>query len=459
MSVVPTHYQLNLPGPGSGSLCQDVAERVLSLFTTAVFFKMLASFDKYKKILDPIVCQSLKVLPQSLTLVPLLAERDPENMVSPEAYEALRDSLERVTSILRFLGVLLNSQSEGLGLETPFNSKDVLKIVSYKGKQHLEKSFQDLVNNNPRIRSLCDEVVRTATSSLTMQPVKDRALSTLKSLQDQSLEMTPDRLDDLVKQVPDLRNGLREIEMEEFNGIFVKLLSEETRKIIDGKTRVTSSRFVGVLLSGLAAYKNIPIREATGLHDLHDRLQQWSSTHRTDTVLCDLVDCAKCWLEKNGGVADLNEVSDLMSQLKKVKIDTANHEHHFAALCMLVTSLRGYNAEASWHVKAHHSTLQQPVILRRQGLLQQVAALVYDAKDDVQYKVVCSHLAVIKNAVLLSQSIHRLESLGEGDLDRAKKDKKRTMISQVLAAGTSYSKAVSDLAQLKSDNMPDDQDL
>ena len=110
-------------------------------------------------------------------------------------------------------------------------------------------------------------------------------------------------------------------------------------------------------------------------------------------------------------------------------------------------------------MKKDHSTLQQPVILRRQGLLQQVAALVYDAKDDVQYKVVCSHLAVIKNAVLLSQSIHRLESLGEGDLERAKKDKKRVMISQVLAAGMSYKKAVSDLDELKKDNMPDDKDL
>lgn len=110
-------------------------------------------------------------------------------------------------------------------------------------------------------------------------------------------------------------------------------------------------------------------------------------------------------------------------------------------------------------VKANHSSLQQPVILRRQGLLQQVAALVYDAKDDVQYKVVCSHLAVFKNAVLLSQSIHRLETLGEGVVDRAKKDKKKVMISQVLAAGMSYSKAVGDLDQLKADNMPDDQDL
>lgn len=328
---------------------QDVAEKVRSLFTTAVFFKMLAAFDQSKKVLDTIVCQCLKDLPKALALVPLLAARDTENLVGHEAYDTLRDSLERVTSIFRFLGVLLNSQPEGL--ETPLGSQDVLKIVGYRGKQLFEQSFKDVVHNNGRIRSLCDEVVRTATSSLTMQPVKDRALCTLKSLQDQSLEMTPDRLTELVKQVPELCHGLRAIEMEEFNGLFVKLLSEETRKIIEAKAPVnTSSRFVGALLQGLAVYKGIPIPEATGLHDLHDRLQQWSSTHRTDTALCDLIECAKCWLEKNGGVADLSEVSELMNQLKKVKIDTTSHEQHFAALCMLVTSLRGYNAEAPWHV-------------------------------------------------------------------------------------------------------------
>lgn len=297
---------------------------------------MLATFDQSKKVLDAIVCQFLKDLPKALALVPWLAARDTENLVGAEAYETLEDSLRRMTAIFRFLGTLLNSQPQGL--EVPLNSKDVLKIVSYRGKQALETAYQDCVNNNERIRSLCDEVVRTATSSLTLQPAKERALSTLKGLQDQSLEMTADRLADLVKQVPDLCKGLREVEMVEFNGTFVTVLSEETRKIIDAKTPVTSSRFVGVLLQGLAVYKGLPIPQATGLHDLHDRLQHWSSTHRTDTALCDLVDSAKCWLEKNGGVADLNEVGDLMNQLKKVKIDPANHEHHFAALCMLVTS-------------------------------------------------------------------------------------------------------------------------
>ena len=83
----------------------------------------------------------------------------------------------------------------------------------------------------------------------------------------------------------------------------------------------------------------------------------------------------------------------------------------------------------------------------------------YDPKNDIQYQVVTGHLNVIKTAVLLSQSIDRLGKLGELAADRVKKDKKSAMISQVLAAGLSYKKAVDDYNKLKDDNAPTEQDL
>lgn len=86
-----------------------------------------------------------------------------------------------------------------------------------------------------------------------------------------------------------------------------------------------------------------------------------------------------------------------------------------------------------------------------------MASLIYDPKSDDQYKIVSAHLAVLKAAVNLSQNINQLENLGKEAFDRAKKDKKRTLISQVLAAGSNYKEVVAAIIKLK-DSMPTDED-
>lgn len=108
-------------------------------------------------------------------------------------------------------------------------------------------------------------------------------------------------------------------------------------------------------------------------------------------------------------------------------------------------------------VKEIHQTIAPAALLRRQGLIQQVASLIYDPKSDDQYKIVSAHLAVLKAAVNLSQNINQLENLGKEAFDRAKKDKKRTLISQVLAAGSNYKEVVAAIIKLK-DSMPTDED-
>lgn len=341
MAIFLFHWNIGIYLPIKLLFLQDVAENMLAFFTSPLFFKMFVQIDEFRATMDACVRLFLCAMPQTSKLCPILQSRDSEDLVHQDAYKKLEDTCERITKILRFLGVLLNSQK--VTVDIPLNSKDVLAMVSYKGKQFLEKSFLDAVQNNQRIRSLCDEVVRTASSSVTMGPVKERALSTLMGLQDKTLELTAERLDGIIKDVPRLRKGLREVEMEEFNKIAVQLISEKTRNIIDGDTPISSisSRFMGVLLEGLSVYKDL-----AGTTDLHDRLQQWSNQHRLDTALCDLMDSAKVWLEEKGCVADLTEVSDLMGKLKKVKVDTNVHEQHFAAAVMLVGALRSFNTEA-----------------------------------------------------------------------------------------------------------------
>lgn len=175
---------------------------MLAFFTSPLFFKMVVQLDEFRNTMDACVREFLRAMPETTKLCDILKQKDSESMVRKEAYTKLEEACERITKILRFLGVLLNSKN--LPVDVPVNSKDVLAVVSYKGKQFLEKSFLDAVQNNQRIRSLCDEVVRTSSTSLTMGPVKERALSTLVSLRDKTLDMTTERLEGVITEVPRL---------------------------------------------------------------------------------------------------------------------------------------------------------------------------------------------------------------------------------------------------------------
>ena len=78
--------------------------------------------------------------------------------------------------------------------------------------------------------------------------------------------------------------------------------------------------------------------------------------------------------------------------------------------------------------------------------MEQMALVVYNPGDH-QFSCVKTHCATLKAGVLFAQSIGKLDSLSKGgaDEDRVRKDKKRTMISQVLSNGSNFQKAIENL--------------
>lgn len=92
--------------------------------------------------------------------------------------------------------------------------------------------------------------------------------------------------------------------------------------------------------------------------------------------------------------------------------------------------------------------MPQTALLRRQSLLEQMATMGAYENTDPLFLILKAHGATLKAGVAFAQSIKKLESIGSEE-DRARKDKKRTMISQVLTCGSTFQKAMENVHNLK----------
>ena len=63
---------------------------------------------------------------------------------------------------------------QGFDVEPPLSLSDVVWMVGYKGKDFPERAFADAISNNKYMMGLCDEVVRTASSSIRLQSQKEK---------------------------------------------------------------------------------------------------------------------------------------------------------------------------------------------------------------------------------------------------------------------------------------------
>lgn len=92
------------------------------------------------------------------------------------------------------------------------------------------------------------------------------------------------------------------------------------------------------------------------------------------------------------------------------------------------------------------SKVSQALLLKRQGLLESLAALIY-IDSAPEFAVVGMHFQVLKAGNALTSQVTRLETLGDEPDERCRKDKKRIILTGVLSAATSFVTAVNSLKQ------------
>lgn len=315
---------------------QDVSAQLLAFFANETFINLLVHVQTYMVHLKVVTACFLKNLPTAIAAVDQLKTRDSQGCISEETYSVFLSSLLRVQKIFRFIACVLAMNPPFLN--SVLSAHDVAWLVTYKGREHLERSLHEVINGSDFWQRECDDCIRCSTTTTQLRPKMERLLETLNSFSDGGLAATPDRLEEVVGTLTEVKKGMRKADLQNLDEVANTVFIAFARSILDGKLSART-RFVAALLDGLSLFTDIG-----GTSDLQARLRQWITTNGPKIALLDLVDLAQT-TEKNGGVAELSQVQALMAKLKSVK-DLQSEEQSWAATSLLVATFRSVFTEA-----------------------------------------------------------------------------------------------------------------
>ena len=270
-----------------------------------------------------------------------LQQQDSESLVQPACFKGLSDALKRVENIMKFIASSLMTtqdkeaflQETGIGLSI----QDTLSLIGYTGKQQLEKGLAEIVQSNPFWKRVVDEIVKTADSSLRLQPELERTTSTLKSLSNGEIDLTLQRLQDLTSVFGQLLKGMRMCDVDAINKLFLEQLLRATLDLVDGTNTHGTTLFVEALVKALKLCAWAP-----GVSTKIEELQKWMTQNVKDMALNDLVLLAKSSDEVR---LALDTIQDVFGKLGKVTL-LPGSDHQVACQKLLNVALRALINEA-----------------------------------------------------------------------------------------------------------------
>ena len=286
-------------------------EAILGIFSSPIWLTMFEKVETYSAHLKILTTAVLKSSPGAKKAVDSLQQRDSEQQIQPEDFNMLHLALGRLEKLFRFIGAAMGLQPKFLAADEPLGSADMVYLMGYKGKDYPERAILDAIHASQFWTRECDECIRCATSSISARPIMERLTQTLTSWKAGELEMTPDRLEDMVSHLPTVRKGLRRVDLQDMDELACKFLATTVNDILAGKI-LQRSRHVQNLQKALKIYG-----KTGGFHDLHERLQDWLTKNQKVIALLDLLDLAQV-SEKQGGSAQVQDVQDSDSNWKKI---------------------------------------------------------------------------------------------------------------------------------------------
>ena len=121
-------------------------------------------------------------------------------MPALEAPDSWTDTLNRLVQIIKFTQYAL-----GFPSQHDASAKDVVWLLQFRGQAlDVETDLAGIVTSTPSWCAVCDEVIRTAKTSVQLRPVLERATESL-----QNPDLTLSRMQTLLQEVDQLRAGMR----------------------------------------------------------------------------------------------------------------------------------------------------------------------------------------------------------------------------------------------------------
>ena len=322
-----------------------MSENIIDLFNTAQFRCLLLNVQNHQLKLKSIALAFLHGMDASRNAVKGWFKDEASHVVDNEVESKIVKSLDRVEKLMRFFACIfcLNVDVAGKQMNFKFNpSSDMMWLLSFTGSQALEKNISEILQTGAWPK-LVDEVVRTATTSVSLRPVRDRAVETLQWLGDGTVfSIAPERLGELVELVKKLNDGMRRSEAEKFMSLFQDVLMRSSEQLQSGKIAVCTagSKAIQMLAMGLKALAFMP-----GTTDEANKLESWMTKNTQAMAWSDFQDLAEDSHGK-GVVPDLQVLSAVMVKLHKIAVPDDSEAVVACAKSLVVTAFRAVIAEA-----------------------------------------------------------------------------------------------------------------
>lgn len=224
-------------------------------------------------------------------------------------------ALEKITCWCRCIANLLSLD----GLDS--STKDVMFFLDYKGKSWFEKSMSVLLSKTGSYWSnLANEAVRTAGSAEVLRPKKHQLHREIKS---GAFLYSHDAVtvQQAVVTYLELKQGMRESELEAISQDFFDMLTGEATRIIalPGPTGL-SSTYVDAIIRGLNAFTGVP-----GSLSLVKDLTTWMTTQRNGLAVSDFSDLFHRIMQDDDEI-DFGEIKNSMAKLGGCELNDACYE-------------------------------------------------------------------------------------------------------------------------------------
>ncbi len=278
---------------------------------------------------------------------------DADSFVDAKAFVAVTEALNRVQKVMRFIASLLltPSASQEFKLDP---GEDTVFLVTFSGKELLERGLAEIVAKNLGWTKLVEEVARTAASSLRLRPQRDRALESLKNIKSGEAVMSQDKLDEFNQLLPELRSGMRACEVEEVEALLFEQVQHNISMLLKNEIDIRKgSSLVHSLCKSCKVFSAKP-----GMNTQEKDVIAWMTSNQQDIALHDLLEKSQQF--ESSGVADLEAVQSLMVHLNKVVIPESSPDFLRAARVLLNTSFRALIKEAGYQISRQNRSSMGP---------------------------------------------------------------------------------------------------
>ena len=266
---------------------QEASDKMIEIFMGESFCRMFSKPEKFGGILNAFALAFASRFPASMSCLQSVIENDQDGYLSNLA--EVDTAMGRVAKVCRFIMCSFGASCSVEGFQE-ISSKDVVWLLSMKSNtmQDMEKSLKEIVTTTEEWKTICDEIVRTAQSSLALRPELERLIDSLKKP-----GTTSTAFKDMFKVVRDLKAGMRAMDLVEVDS----LLLQKLRGIAGGVLKCSSAEAItkgfkssdmDAIVEGLQLYQE----STPGVADTIQSLKEWMTSQQKAMIHNDLLDIA-----------------------------------------------------------------------------------------------------------------------------------------------------------------------